>query len=250
MAEPNTSDLVTIIQSLATTVKSPRLLVAELQQDYRTESSALGGKGQYTGDHHQDRPPRFQKMDFPTYDGKTDPLVFLNWYESYFHQQRIINEERVWMASYNLDDVAQLWFIQIHQDEGTPSWHRFSELLNMRFGPPCVQTRSASLLHAAKRVRWWTTKTAFKLPCHARAISRRRNAFNSSLQASNRHSARRQDPQPPVLVCRHEPRQEDGTLGTNHSADHAATGHDILPTPWATQAPPTATTVPPNTTIT
>ena len=30
-------------------------------------------------------------------------------------------EERVWMASYNLNDVAQLWYKQVQEDEGTPT---------------------------------------------------------------------------------------------------------------------------------
>jgi hypothetical protein len=81
-------------------------------------------------------PPRFQKMDFPRYDGKSDPLIFVNRCESYFHQQRIMEEEKVWMASYNLEDGAQLWYIQVQSDEGTPSWRRFKELINLRYGPP------------------------------------------------------------------------------------------------------------------
>jgi hypothetical protein len=52
-------------------------------------------------------------LDFPRYDGKTDPMPFINKCESYFHQQRTMTEERVWMASYNLEDVAQLWYIQL-----------------------------------------------------------------------------------------------------------------------------------------
>jgi hypothetical protein len=47
-----------------------------------------------------------------------------------------VEEEKVWMASYNLEDVAQLWYIHVQADEGTPSWRRFSELLHLRFGPP------------------------------------------------------------------------------------------------------------------
>jgi hypothetical protein len=74
-------------------------------------------------------------MDFPRFDGKSDPLIFLNRCESYFRQQRTMPEEKVWMASYNLEDVAQLWFIQLQEDEGTPPWGRFKELLNLRFGP-------------------------------------------------------------------------------------------------------------------
>ena len=40
-------------------------------------------------------------------------MLFINKCESYFRQQRTMAEERVWMASYNLEDVAQLWFIQL-----------------------------------------------------------------------------------------------------------------------------------------
>ena len=50
-------------------------------------------------------------------------------------------EERVWQASYNLDGVAQLWYTQL-EDSGTPTWARFKEFLNLRFGPPL---RSAPL---------------------------------------------------------------------------------------------------------
>jgi hypothetical protein len=40
------------------------------------------------------------------------------------------------MASYNLEDVAQLWYIRLQEDEGMPPWGRFKDLLNLRFGPP------------------------------------------------------------------------------------------------------------------
>jgi hypothetical protein len=79
-------------------------------------------------------------MDFPRYDGKSDPLIFINSYESYFHQQRIMEEEKVWMASYNLEEKAQLWYIQVQEDEGTPTWRRFKDLLNLCYGPPLRST--------------------------------------------------------------------------------------------------------------
>jgi hypothetical protein len=82
--------------------------MAELQKEKLTSSSS--GHGGHDGQHHHDRPPKFQKMDFPRYDGKTDALIFINRYESYFHQQRIM-EEKVWMASYNLEEGAQMWYI-------------------------------------------------------------------------------------------------------------------------------------------
>ena len=50
------------------------------------------------------------------------------------------------MASYNLEDGAQMWFIQVQQDEGTPSWHRFSELLNLHFGLPICSNPLGELM--------------------------------------------------------------------------------------------------------
>jgi hypothetical protein len=38
-------------------------------------------------------------MDFPKFDGKTDPLIFVNRCELFFHQKRIAEKEKVWMAS-------------------------------------------------------------------------------------------------------------------------------------------------------
>jgi hypothetical protein len=58
-----------------------------------------------------------------------------------------MEEERVWMASYNLEDVAQMWFIQLQDDEGTPPWGRFKDLLNLRFGPAL---RSAPLFELSE----------------------------------------------------------------------------------------------------
>jgi hypothetical protein len=144
MSDPSTADLAKMIESLATSLKDLQTTVATMQKDKPTSSS--GTNGAIDGQHHIDRPPRFQKLDFPRYDGKSDPLIFINRRESYFHQQRILEEEKVWMASYNLEDGAQLWYIQVHTDEGTPTWRRFKELINLRYGPPL---RSAPLFELA-----------------------------------------------------------------------------------------------------
>jgi len=129
------------IRTLQATAEANAKAILALSADRSSSSSK-----QPTGEHHTDRPPRFQKMDFPWYDGKSDPLIFINRCESYFHQQRIMEEEKVWMASYNLEEGAQLWYIQVQQDEGTPSWRRFTDLLNLRYGPPL---RSAPLFELA-----------------------------------------------------------------------------------------------------
>ncbi|CAO2161375.1 unnamed protein product [Urochloa humidicola] len=95
--------------------------------------SRHGGSG---GGRFYDRPPKPGKLDFPKYSGKDDPLPFLNRCEAYFQLGRIMEEEKVLMAALHLEDMAQLWYMRVSQEEGTPSWRRFAELLNLRFGPP------------------------------------------------------------------------------------------------------------------
>ena len=126
--------LAATLKSLQASVDANSQAIQRLNAAQPTSSSS--GNKSATGEHHQDRPPRFQKLDFPRYDGKSDPLIFINRCESYFHQQRIMEEEKVWMASYNLEEGAQMWYIQIQQDEGIPSWRRFKDLLHLRYGPP------------------------------------------------------------------------------------------------------------------
>jgi hypothetical protein len=138
------NDLKASVEALTTALKTLQstVSIASLTSDRTSASGTKVG----SGEHHNDRPPRFQKMDFPRYDGKSNPLIFVNRCESYFHQQRIMEEEKVWIASYNLEDGAQLWYIQVQSDEGTPSWRRFKELINLCYGPPL---RSAPLLELA-----------------------------------------------------------------------------------------------------
>jgi hypothetical protein len=107
-------DLKTTVENLAKAVQALQAVVnanAKAIQALSTDQSLSAGHCQLIGEHHNNRPPRFHKMDFPRYDGKSDPLIFINRCESYFHQQRTMAEEKVWMASYNLEDVAQLWYI-------------------------------------------------------------------------------------------------------------------------------------------
>jgi hypothetical protein len=84
--------------------------VAALQQE-RPTASFSGSQGSGQGNHLGDRPPQFQKLDFPKFEWKSGPLAFINRCESYFHQQRIAAEEQVWMAFYNLEGRAQMWFL-------------------------------------------------------------------------------------------------------------------------------------------
>jgi hypothetical protein len=55
-------------------------------------------------------PPRFYKLDFPTFDGAVDPLNWLNQCEQFFRGQRTLASNRTWLASYHLRGAAQTWY--------------------------------------------------------------------------------------------------------------------------------------------
>jgi hypothetical protein len=94
-------DLKTTVENLAKAVQALQA-AAKAIQALSIDQSSFAGHRQPTGEHHNDRPPRFQKMDFPRYNGKSDPLIFINHCESCFHQQQTMAKEKVWMASYKL----------------------------------------------------------------------------------------------------------------------------------------------------
>jgi len=89
---------------------------------------------------------RFHKLDFPKFDGTGDPLPFISKCEHYFRGQRTMEEEKVWLAALNLNNAASEWYILVEKDEGTPSWSRFKELINRRFGPPLRSNPLAKLV--------------------------------------------------------------------------------------------------------
>ena len=73
-------------------------------------------------------PPRYYKLEFPTFDGGVDPLNWLNQCEPFFCGQRTLASDRTWLASYHLRGVAQTWYYALEQDEGMPSWEGFRNL--------------------------------------------------------------------------------------------------------------------------
>jgi hypothetical protein len=66
-------------------------------------------------------PPCFYKLEFPTYDGAADPLLWLNQCEQFFREQRTMASDRTWLASYHLTGATQTWYYALEQDEGMPS---------------------------------------------------------------------------------------------------------------------------------
>jgi len=112
MSEPSFADVVQMLKSVTTELRDLKADMAAIKEK-SASSSGSGTGGRQDRPRDLDRPPKFQKLEFPRYDGKTDPMLFVNKCESYFRQQRTMAEERVWMASYALEDVAQLWYDQL-----------------------------------------------------------------------------------------------------------------------------------------
>jgi hypothetical protein len=76
------------------------------------------------------------KINFPRYDGETDPLSWLNRCEFYFRGTRTMLAEQVWLASLHMDGVDDEWYYALERDYGILPWARFAEFINLRFGPP------------------------------------------------------------------------------------------------------------------
>jgi hypothetical protein len=44
--------------------------------------------------------------------------------------------KQVWLASLHLDDVVAEWYYSFVKEYGLLPWFRFTEFINLRFGPP------------------------------------------------------------------------------------------------------------------
>jgi hypothetical protein len=146
MAKPTLADVLQALKTLSTDMATMKADMEVMKKEKSTSSSGGGSEHRLEGP-PPNHPPKHRRWDFPRFDSTTDPMLFLNKCDSYFRQHRTMAKERVWMASYHLDDVVQLWHTQLQEDKGTPSWGRFKELLNLRFGPPL---RSAPLFELAE----------------------------------------------------------------------------------------------------
>jgi hypothetical protein len=80
--------------------------------------------------------PRYYKLDFPQFDGKSDPLSWLNRCEQFFRGQRTEDQDKVWLATYHLTGVAQEWYYQHERNHGVLHWDEFKELCHLLSGPP------------------------------------------------------------------------------------------------------------------
>lgn len=72
--------------------------------------------------------PRYFKLAFPTFDGKEDPIGWLNRCKHFFRAQRTRDADKVWLASFHMTSVAQHWYFMLERDMGTLAWPEFARL--------------------------------------------------------------------------------------------------------------------------
>ncbi|XP_066379502.1 uncharacterized protein [Miscanthus floridulus] len=89
--------------------------------------------------------PKYHKITVDTYDGRDDPLGWLNKCEQFFHGQLTREVDKVWMASYHLKGVAQQWYLVLETDIGRPTWPDFRQYYLQRFGPALNTNHLADL---------------------------------------------------------------------------------------------------------
>jgi hypothetical protein len=63
------------------------------------------------------------KIDFPCYDGDSDPLPWLNQYESDFMGTRTLQDKQ--------DGAAAEWYYVLEREYGLLPWVRFIEFINL-----------------------------------------------------------------------------------------------------------------------
>jgi hypothetical protein len=246
MAEPTLKDVIEMLQGFKTEMSTLKSEMAALKEQSGSSSHSGGGPRTEAG-RDLDRPPRFQKLDFPRFDGKSDPLLFINKCESYFRQQRTLPEERVWMASYNLEDVAQLWFIQLQEDEGTPPWGRFRDLLHLRFGPAL---RSAPLFELSEcrrtgTVEEYSNRFQALLPRAGRLDENQRvQLYTGGLLAPLSHQVRIHAPESLAAAMSLARQLELVELDRLNTAPAKTAQRAILPLPAPRQAPPPVAALP------
>jgi hypothetical protein len=100
------------------------------------------GGGNFGRFHHDDGVSRRPKLNFPSYDGESDPLTWLNKCKTYFRGMRTME---VWIASLHLEGVAAEWYYALEGDYGIISWVCFADFMHMRFGPPLKTNGLAKL---------------------------------------------------------------------------------------------------------
>nr|GMD93470.1 putative mitochondrial protein [Ipomoea batatas] len=92
-------------------------------------------------------------MEFPTFSGHKDPLIWLHHYELYFRTAHTPVHAQVELTAFNMTGEAQLWYYQILRDEPRMTWGIFKDYCKLRFGPPHSTNPLGDLVNVKQRAR-------------------------------------------------------------------------------------------------
>jgi hypothetical protein len=84
--------------------------------------------------------PHVHKLKFPTFAGMEDPFHWIHKCEQFFRAQQTSKKDRVWLATYHLEGVAQQWYYRLEQNMGSLIWKDFIKRVSARFGPAVCST--------------------------------------------------------------------------------------------------------------
>ncbi|KAL4579110.1 hypothetical protein LXL04_015245 [Taraxacum kok-saghyz] len=102
----------------------------------REHESPKGGDDWEETGYRGSRVPRFAKIEFPTYDGKGNPVEWLQRCEDFFEEQQTPVDAWVRQATFSLQGKASGWYHNLRRMRTRLNWVEFSEECNIRFGPP------------------------------------------------------------------------------------------------------------------
>jgi hypothetical protein len=95
-----------------------------------------------------------------------------------------VTVEQVWLVSLHLDDVAGEWYYSLEKECGLLPWLRFTEFINLRFGPPIRSNPLGKLkeLHHTGTVDDYQCQF-LSLLCHCDGLApkHQKNLFTASL---------------------------------------------------------------------
>lgn len=105
------------------------------------------------------QPPRYHKLEFPSYEAKMILWDGCGVVSNSFGGKR--ETDQVWLASYRLTGIAQQWYFQLERDEGEPNWLNFKDYVNLHFGLSICHNPLGELKALHQTGTWRSTSSSF-----------------------------------------------------------------------------------------